>query len=319
MSLIIAGGAGFIGSGLAARFIKQGRRVLILDNLSRGKEEYIEEPAKGGKLQFERLDLADIPATAEAVRAFHKKHPVDTVWQMAANSDIPAGMADDRVDLNDTFMTTFSLLQAMKASGLKKIAFASSSAVYGDHGERPLTEEAGPLLPISNYGAMKLAAEAVLSAAAESRLEKVWIFRFPNVVGRPATHGVILDFIRKLRRTPNRLEVLGDGSQRKAYLHVDELAEAMLFIVARAPEKVGLYNIGPEDAGCTVAQIAEAVVGRVSPGAAIVYGREPRGWVGDVPKFLYSVQKLARLGWRARSSSLEAVRRAIDEITENAP
>ena len=322
MSIIIAGGAGFIGSKLAAHFIKLGQHVLILDNVCRGREEYIKEYKKEGRLQFEKLDLADLPATARAVQAFHQKHPVDTVWHMAANSDIPAGIADAHVDLNDTFMTTFSLLQAMNAAGIKHIAFASSSAIYGDHGpDSILTEDAGPLLPISNYGAMKLASEAALSAAAESWLERVWIFRFPNVVGLPATHGVILDFIRKLQQTPNRLEVLGNGAQQKAYLHVDELVDAMLFIVAHAQEKVGVYNIGPEDAGCTVAQIAEAVVGQLSPGSPIAYGNEPRGWVGDVPKFRYSVEKLARLGWRPKHSSFDAVCRAIGEIRlqENAP
>lgn len=315
MSIIIAGGAGFIGSRLAAHCITQQGPVLVLDNLCRGRKEYLKEHIGNEMLHFERLNLADLAATAKAVRTFHKKYPVDMVWHMAANSDIPAGIADAHVDLNDTFMTTFALLEAMKAAGITRIAFASSSAVYGDLGpDSMLTEDTGPLLPISNYGAMKLASEALLSAAAENWLEKVWIFRFPNVVGLPATHGVILDFIRKLQHTPDRLEVLGNGTQQKAYLHVEELVNAMLFIVPHAPEKLGVYNIGPEDAGCTVAQIAESTVGLVSPGASIVYGHEPRGWVGDVPKFRYSVQKLAKLGWRPKHSSLEAVRRAIHEI-----
>jgi UDP-glucose 4-epimerase len=160
---------------------------------------------------------------------------------------------------------------------------------------------------------MKLASEALISAAVENFLERALIFRFPNVVGTPATHGVILDFIRKLRASPGRLEVLGNGTQQKAYLHVEELVEALLFIEERDAGNICLYNIGPEDAGCRVSEIAEAVVARVAPYAEIVYGTEDRGWVGDVPKFRYCVDKLAKLGRRPRLSSLEAVRRAVDE------
>lgn len=315
MSIILAGGAGFIGSRLCAHFVEQKQHVLVLDNLCRGKEEYLPKAMRQEYICFHKMDIADIQATAWAIEDFHQRHPVDVVWHMAANSDIPAGIVDANVDFKDTFTTTFSLLQAMRPLGINKIAFASSSAIYGDHGpERILDENIGPLLPISNYGAMKLASEAALSAAAESWLEKVWIFRFPNVVGLPATHGVILDFIHKLQRTPGRLDVLGNGTQQKAYLHVEELVEAMLFIASHAKQKLNVFNIGPEDAGCSVAQIAEMAVEEVSPGASIIYGMEGRGWVGDVPKFLYSVRKLADLGWRPTNSSIDAVRRAIREI-----
>ncbi len=315
MSIVLAGGAGFIGCKLVAHFLGLGQHVLVLDNLCRGKQEYIQDLQPQAHVHFVNIDLANTEKTLQTIRDFHAKYPVQAVWHMAANSDIPAGIADANVDLNDTFMTTFSLLQAMKALGLKNLAFASSSAVYGDHGPTcKLHENIGPLLPISNYGAMKLASEALISAAAESWLQGAWLFRFPNVVGVPATHGVILDFIRKLRATPGELQVLGNGTQQKAYLHVEDLVEAMLFIVAHAKEKVNVFNIGPEDAGCTVAQIASETVAKVQPSAAIRYGEEPRGWVGDVPKFLYSVEKLAALGWKPRHSSLETVRRAVAEI-----
>ncbi len=315
MSIIIAGGAGFIGSKLTSHFANLGHHVLVLDNLCRGKAEYINSLEHRQQIHFIELDLADQAKTLSTVRDFHAQHSVRAVWHMAANSDIPAGIADARVDLNDTFMTTFSLLQAMKTLGLQNMAFASSSAVYGDHGSSTrLHEDIGPLLPISNYGAMKLASEALISAAAESWLQGAWIFRFPNVVGVPATHGVILDFIRKLKSTPDELRVLGNGTQQKAYLHVQELVEAMLFIAKNTSEKVNVYNIGPDDTGCSVARIAEETVARVRPDAKIAYGTEGRGWVGDVPKFLYAVDKLASLGWRPRLSSAEAVRRAVDEI-----
>ena len=314
MSIILAGGAGFIGSKLAAHFLRQGP-VLILDNFCRGRKEFLDGCAGQDKLTIVQVDIANVDHTQEIIANFHKKHPVDTVWHMAANSDIPAGIADANVDLHDTFMTTFSLLEAMKKQGIENLAFASSSAIYGDFGPRmKLHENIGPLHPISNYGAMKLASEAIISAATEAWLERAWIFRFPNVVGTPATHGVMLDFVRKLKATPSQLTVLGDGTQQKAYLHVDDLVDAMLFITRHADEKINIYNIGPDDDGCSVRFIAEAAVARVQPGARIIYGSEPRGWVGDVPKFSYSIDKLAALGWKSPHSSQQAVIKAMNEI-----
>lgn len=315
MSIIVVGGGGFIGSKLVRHFLEAGEQVLVIDDFSRGRREYVDFPEFQHSLRVERLDASDESAVLNKMRNFHTAFPVTEVWHMAANSDIPAGIEDAHVDMRGTFMTVFAVLEAMKELGIGKLAFASSSAIYGDHGlHTALHENIGPLLPISNYGAMKLAAEALISAATESWLERAWVFRFPNVVGVPATHGVILDFIRKLRATPDTLRVLGNGAQQKAYLHVSELLEAMLFIAGQTREKINLYNIGPDDAGCSVAEIAEAVVARVSPGAQILYGKEDRGWVGDVPRFCYCVNKLTDLGWRPRYGSLEAVTLAVDEI-----
>ena len=314
MSIVIAGGAGFIGYTLAKRFLERRRHILVLDNFCRGRREFLES-LNADSITIEEADLSDERQTHDILKNWHALHPVEAVWHMAANSDIPAGIEDAHVDLRDTFMTTFSLLQAMKRIGIGNFAFASSSAIYGDMGsDTPLREDMGPLLPISNYGAMKLASEAMISAAAESWLNRAWVFRFPNVVGTPATHGVILDFVRKLKATPGELQVLGNGTQQKAYVHVADLVDAMCFITEHAREKVNVYNIGPSDSGCSVRQIAETVVRRVSPGAKIAYGTEGRGWVGDVPKFSYSVAKLAALGWNTSHASVDAVARAVDEI-----
>jgi UDP-glucose 4-epimerase len=243
------------------------------------------------------------------------------VWHLAANSDIPAGIADPGVDLRDTFMTTFNVLRVMEERKIGELLFASSSAIYGDLGEKELTESTGPLFPISNYGAMKLASEAMITAAVEKFLGRALLFRFPNVVGLPATHGVILDFVRRLRSEPDHLDVLGDGSQQKSYLHVTELVEAMLFIQARAAKKVDVFNIGPTDTGIFVRDIARETAAAVAPGARLNFGTDNKGWVGDVPRFTYSTAKLSALGWTPKLSSLEAVRRAIDEINrqENPP
>ena len=201
------------------------------------------------------------------------------------------------------------------------LLFASTSAIYGDLSNQELTESTGPLFPISNYGAMKLASEAIITAAVEKFLRRALLFRFPNVVGLPATHGVILDFIRRLRSDPDHLDVLGDGSQRKSYLHVTELVDAMLFIQSRVTKRVDVFNIGPTDAGIHVRDIARETVAAVAPGARLKFGTDNKGWVGDVPRFTYSTAKLSALGWTPKLSSLEAVRRAIGEINgqENPP
>lgn len=314
---IIAGGAGFVGSNLLPLLAKENRHLIVLDNLCRGRDEYIDNAraAAPGRVQFINLDLSDRAATIQAFDAALMVGTVDEVWHLAANSDIPAGVMNASVDLRDTFMTTFSLLEAMKIHSIPTLHFASSSAIYGDLGGVPLHEAIGPLLPISNYGAMKLASEAFISAAAESYLSRVNLFRFPNVVGAPATHGVILDFINKLKIDGSRLDVLGNGTQQKSYLHVSDLVEAMLHIrsIPNRP-KVFPVNIGPVDEGITVRFIAESVVERVSPSARIYFGAGSKGWVGDVPKFQYSVERLRETGWIPKRNSALAVRQAIDEI-----
>jgi UDP-glucose 4-epimerase len=221
------------------------------------------------------------------------------------------------VDLRDTFLTTHNLLKVLREHRILNLAFASTSAIYGEH-PGLLREDIGPLFPISNYGAMKLASEAAISAALESFLQRVWIFRFPNVVGRRATHGAIYDFVQKLRRNPAELEVLGDGSQEKPYFHVADLLDAMLFIANHAKERLNYFNIGTADTVTSVRYLAEAVVKRMAPGAKIKYGTGKRGWVGDVPRFNYSVEKLKQLGWQPGLTSHQAVDRAVDEIVAEA-
>lgn len=312
MSLhLIAGGAGFVGANLAAALLDRGHEVLVVDDLSRGTREAMTPLETRVGFDFVQVDCSD-PDMLDAALA---GYDITEVWHMAANSDIPAGVADYRVDLRQTFLTTVALLDMMKRRGIKVIHFASSSAIYGDHGERLIHEDIGPLQPISNYGAMKLASEAQLRAAHEAYVERVSVFRFPNVIGVPATHGVILDFVRKLNATPAALEVLGNGTQQKSYLHVSDLVSAMLHVADRQ-EPFAVYNIGPTDEGVTVRFIAETVRDAYRPSAAIRFGEGNRGWVGDVPKFLYSVQRLIDTGWRPRMSSTEAVVRAVAEIVE---
>jgi len=315
MSILITGVAGFVGCNLAKTLVDKGHRVFGVDNFCRGQLENLNDVINNPLFQFEEVEMTDLNSYKIVFEKFHSKEAITEVWHLAANSDIPAGVNDANVDLKDTFMTTFNTLELMKLFRVPIIAFASSSAIYGDLDNVPLVENIGPLLPISNYGAMKLASEAAISAAAESYLDRAYIFRFPNVIGVPATHGVLLDFVRKLEVTPDNLNVLGNGTQQKGYLHVEELVDAMLFIRENASEKIALFNIGAGDEGVTVKFIAEETVRVCSPGAAISYGEGNKGWVGDVPRFVYSVEKLHGLGWRPVLGSEQAIRKAILQIS----
>jgi UDP-glucose 4-epimerase len=305
MSVLVVGGAGFIGSVLVKEMLQDNTDIIVIDKLSLGSADYLDTT----KVEFHQIDVNNIEQVLEVLQG--KK--IDEVWHLAANSDIPAGVEDMNVDLDDTFMSTVSTLKIMKEIGCKRLYFSSSSAVYGFN-ENRLYENIGPLMPISNYGAMKLSSEALISASLESFLDKVCIYRFPNVVGVPATHGVILDFIKKLKKDMSILEVLGNGTQQKTYLHVSELIEAMLFINNNTDNGMNYYNIGAMDDGVFVKQIAEEAAKVVSPDAKINYQKTDRGWVGDVPRFYYSVDKLKDLGWSPKMSSLEAIQRAVGEI-----
>jgi len=204
----------------------------------------------------------------------------------------------------------------LKQLGPARVHFASSSAVYGDHLDAAVMETTGPLEPISYYGAMKLASEALLRAAVESFIPQANILRFANIVGTPATHGVILDFVTRLRADPSELVVMGDGSQRKPYLHVSDLIDAMMFVADRAAGRFNVFNLGPPDDGITVAHIARIVADALAPEASLRFGLEARGWVGDVPRFRLATRKLMDLGWTPRLSSEQAVRLAVAEIIE---
>jgi UDP-glucose 4-epimerase len=309
-SSLVTGAAGFIGSHLVDRLLALGARVIGVDNLVLGRRANLSQALGNANFSFQELDVNDGGACLEFLRAETARGPIRTVWHLAANSDIQAGGRNPDVDLNLTFMTTYNVLKMMQTLGIPRLVFASTSAIYGELGG-PLREDSGPLFPISNYGAMKLASESIISAALEQFVERAWICRFPNVVGGRATHGAIYDFLKKLKAKPTELDVLGDGKQEKPYLHVSELIDAMLWIFQRTADRLNCFNIAPASGASTVRFIAEAVVRAAAPGAAIRYTGGSRGWVGDVPRFSYSIEKLRALGWTPRLTSNEAVELAI--------
>jgi UDP-glucose 4-epimerase len=306
MRHFVTGGAGFIGSHLVDRLLKdKDNHVTVYDNLSSGKEDFIKHHYGKRNFNFVRGDLLDAEALKSAIAGSEMVH------HLAANPDIRLGTAVPETDLRQGTLATFNLLEAMRAAGIRKIAFSSSSVIYGEASKIPTPEDYGPLIPISLYAAAKLGAEGLITAYCSSFDMQGWIFRFANVIGPRSTHGVIFDFINKLRRNPKDLEILGNGKQRKAYLTVEDCVDAMLFAVGHAKETINIYNLGCEEQ-VEVTRIAEIIVEEMGlRGAKFRYTGGDRGWKGDVRAMLLSVDKLKALGWKPSTTSEEAVRLAV--------
>ena len=308
MNILLTGGAGFIGSHLCDALLSDGHSVVVVDDLSLGRENNIAHLAGNPSFRFERLDILDDAAFLPLVMAggFH------CVFHMAANSDISRSHAMPSVDFDKTFLTTFKVLEAMRQAKIGKLVFASTSAIYGE-ADGNVGEDHGPLQPISHYGAGKLASEAFISSYGENYGIQSWITRFPNVVGARATHGAVFDFVHRLLADPKRLVVLGNGTQSKPYLYVTDLVGAIMQIWKSTDQRINVCNVGVESA-TTVADIARIVIEEGGLDAEIAYTGGDRGWIGDVPKFAYDLSRIHQLGWKAAMSSHDAVRAAARAI-----
>lgn len=307
----VTGGAGFIGSHLVDRLIADGNSVTVFDNLSSGKEEFIASHKSNCHFQFIQGDLLNLGSVQEAI----KGHEV--VFHLAANPDARLGIADTGLDLKQETIATYNVLESMRISGVDKIVFSSSGTIYGETPVMPLPEDYGPAFPISLYGAGKLASEGLLSAFCHTFDMQAWIFRFANIVGKRTTHGVIFDLINKLKGNPRELEILGDGTQCKPYLHVEDCVDGMLFGFMNSDNRVNVFNLSPSTA-TDVTTIAKTMVYELGlKGVEFKYTGGDRGWPGDVPQVRLNVEKMKRLGWKARLTSNEAVKKAIKEIVND--
>lgn len=305
MKVFVTGGAGCIGSQLCHYLLKQGHTVIAYDNLLLGKKEFLSPCFQFKEFQFIQNDLTCDPDLANKLKGF------DLVFHLAANSDISLGRERTDLDLQNGAISTYNVLEAMRLAKVQNIIFSSTSAIYGDASEKPTPEDYGPLEPISLYGASKISAEAYCSAFAHNYNMKVWIYRFANVVGPNLTHGVIYDFIHKLKKNPEALHVLGNGTQKKSYLAVEDCIEGMMFGFENSKAAVNIFNLASHGVS-SVAFIAKEVVKRMGGQAHIYFGKEDRGWVGDVPFTWLASDRLNQLGWTAKKSSDEAVLSAID-------
>lgn len=308
MKMFITGGAGFIGSHLADTLLKDGHSVTVYDNLSSGDKRFIEHNLQDKKFIFIKADLLNLPEIKKEI----KDH--DVVFHLAANPHVRLGETQTDLDVNQGILATYNVLEAMRHADIKKIVFSSSSVVYGETNEPSLPETYGPTLPISLYGAGKLGAEGLISAFCGTFDFQTWIYRFANVVGARGTHGVIVDFIDKLKKNPRQLEILGDGKQCKPYLYVSDCVSGILFGFTHFHDRVNLFNLSC-DSTTTVTRIAEMVIEEMGlENVTFNYTGGIRGWKGDVPRFQLDATKITTLGWNATLSSDEAVRRAIRDV-----
>ncbi len=308
MKCLATGGCGFIGSHLVERLLSRGDEVIIYDNLSSGKAEFLDAERQNPGLQIFIGDLL------EKKKLWTKLKGVDFVFHLAANPNIRSGLQNTALDLEQNTLATYNVLEGMRRADVPGIALASSSTVYGRARKIPTPEDYGPLLPESLYGASKLACEALVSAFSSLFGIQAYVFRFANIVGARATHGILVDFLTKLRRSPRRLEVLGDGNQRKSFLKVEECVDGMLFSVRNLKERLNVLNLGSKDQ-VSVAEIARMTLEVAEArNAEIHFTGGTSGWAGDIPEMLLDVTRIRRLGWGAKRTSAEAVREALSEL-----
>ncbi len=301
--ILITGGAGFIGSHLADYFIERGHEVRILDNFSSGSEEFINPSA-----EVMRGDVGRLEDVLPAMKG------VDEVWHVAANPDVRLSSQKPDEIYENNVMGTWNVLKAMVKVNADRIIFTSTSTVYGEAKVIP-TPESYPAMPISIYGASKVAGEAMISSFCHTYEMRSWIFRFANVIGRRTRHGVIFDFMMKLKKDKDVLEILGDGEQNKSYIYIDDCIDAMITAVERSDETVNIFNIGSEDQ-IKVRRIAEIICEELGSNPEFRFTGGERGWKGDVPVMLLSIEKLKSLGWIPKYTSERAVRQTVRDLLD---
>jgi len=307
MKCIVTGGAGFIGSHLVDLLVSQNHEVVVIDSMVAGRMANLEENLPS--ITVIHKDLLDDGWQSSFEGA-------DRVYHIAADPDV-RGSARKSFEVYENNVTaTVRVLEAMKEYDVREIVFTSTSTVYGEASVIPTPETYSPMIPISIYGASKLACEAMISSYAATYGWHAWVYRFANIIGSRSTHGVIYDFVQKLRANPKELEILGDGSQSKSYLSVEECVKAVVFAPEISDDTFNFFNIGSED-WVTVKRIAELVVEEMGlSGVEFKFTGGDRGWVGDVPKMQLSVDKLKSFGWNPGVSSEDAVRVAIRATLE---
>jgi UDP-glucose 4-epimerase len=311
MFAVVTGGAGFIGSHLVDALVAKGDTVLVIDSLAAGNKETIAGHLASGKVRLLEADLLE-DDWQDAIRGAGR------IYHLAADPDVRQSAMTPDPTMQNNVVATYRVLEAMRTRGVRELVFTSTSTVYGDAKVIPTSEGYTPLEPISVYGGSKLACEAIISAYCFSFRMQSWVFRFANIIGARSGHGVITDFIRKLRENPAELEILGDGRQTKSYLEVHACIEAMFYVIAHAKDPVNTYNIGSED-WIDVKTLADVVTSAMHLSQVKYrFTGGDRGWVGDVPKMQLSLEKIKALGWKPRIGSQESVQIAVRAMLDSA-
>lgn len=310
MRYFVTGGAGFIGSNLIDRLLKDGHEVVAYDNFSTGFEQFLSGVTATADFSLVRDDILNLEALTHAMSGS------DFVFHLAANADVRFGTRHPRKDLEQNTIGTFNVLEAMRQNGIKKIAFSSTGSVYGEPAVFPTPEDAPFPVQTSLYGASKLAGESLISAYCEGFGFQAWIFRFVSILGERYTHGHVFDFYKKLLTCPDELHVLGNGLQRKSYLYVQDCIDAMLLAVKKAGDKVNIINLGTDET-CTVNDSIGWITGRLGLQPKLIYTGGERGWIGDNPFIFLDCSRMRSLGWTPKLSIREAVLLTLDFLQKN--
>lgn len=313
MRYFVTGGAGFVGSHLVHKLLEtRTAEVTVYDNFSSGRHWHLEDLRSDSRLNVVTADLKDLPRLTSALNGH------EHVFHLASNPDIAKAVTQPDIDFWAGTYLTQNVLEAMRLCGVRFLTYTSGSGVYGDIGEQPASEDYAPLLPISTYGASKLAGEVLISAYSHMFGVRAQVFRFANVVGPHQTHGVTFDFIRRLLKEPQHLTILGDGNQSKSYISVDDVIAVMLWIPPDAWKGFEYFNAATEDY-VTVRQIANLVVRQLGlTGVRYEFAGGDRGWKGDVPVVRFDSSKLRKLGWKNQRTSRQALSDSIDSMIADA-
>ena len=310
MTTFVTGAAGFIGSHLVDRLLRDGEDVIGYDNLSTGMPEFIADARCYPSFTFVKGDLLDTDALTKGMRGASR------VAHLAANADVRFGLDHPRKDLEQNTIATFNVLEAMRANNIKEIIFSSSGSIYGEANIVPTPEDAPFPVQTSLYGASKLAGEGMIAAYAEGYGIKARIFRFVSLLGERYSHGHIFDFMRQLAKDPERLHVLGDGKQRKSYLHVQDCIEGILLGSTATDERIQIFNLGTDEV-CQVFDSVGWITGRLKLSPRLSFSGGRRGWIGDIPMIHLDTSRIRSIGWQPKRSIREAVEITVDWLDAN--
>ena len=310
MHFFITGAAGFIGSNLVDRLLQAGHFVIGYDNFSTGQERFLEQTCTSPNFRLVRGDTLDIPALTQAMRG------ADFVFHLAANADVRFGTQHPRKDLEQNTIATYNVLEAMRANGVRRVAFSSTGSVYGEAQVIPTPEEAPFPVQTSLYGASKLAGEGLIQAYCEGYGFQGYIFRFVSILGERYSHGHVFDFYRGLLQNPEELSILGNGRQRKSYLYVQDCMDAILWVLEKAQAKVNIYNLGT-DAYCEVNHSVGWICGHLGLAPHLTYSGGERGWIGDNPFIFLDTAKIRALGWKPKLTIQQGIIRTLEYLQAN--
>ena len=311
MRFVVTGGAGFIGSNLVDYLLQRGHEVVAFDNFSTGRREFLESARPSPAFTFVEGDTLDPSALAGAFKG------ADFVFHLAANADVRYGTEHPRKDLEQNTFATFNVLEAMRAAGVRRLAFSSTGSIYGEPDVFPTPEDAPFPVQTSLYGASKLAGEGLIAAYCEGFGFQAYIFRFVSLLGERYSHGHVFDFYRSLRRDPGELRVLGNGQQRKSYLYVQDCLDAMLLAIERSDEHVNIFNLGTDEY-CKVIDSIGWITAHLGVSPALTYTGGERGWIGDSPFISLDCRRIRALGWQPRLTIREGVIKTLEYLQANA-